>query len=392
VGEAEVGFPVLRHDASYIHSVLRLVREGHVRALQPCGWIRATVEDVDRAHEHCPDLKNLSLSLPVSDILIDAKFQGGRTPVDTLRHAIDSVHRARELGYKHLTVGLEDASRSPMSRLKDFCRVLAASGADRIRYADTVGLETPFRVRDRIRVLAAAAGVPFAIHAHNDLGMAVAVALAGLCGARDAGVGAYADVTVNGLGERAGNCDLLILNMAMRNACDLPKELVQAAERVDLNMSAWLSAYVSLETGIPVPDRYPVIGRANSVHESGIHADALLKNPNTYQPFESRPDPQSLRTNPLRNGDEIRIGPYSGVKTLLHGYEQLDTHFDDPAQARDALELVQEATRQSRRPLVKEELIFIAQNTAIAREILFPRDVPEPCSSMRSTGQTCLPG
>ncbi len=392
ITEAEIGFPVLRHDSSAIHAVLQLVHAGHLRSLVPYGWVRATTEDVERAHEHCPGLKNLSLSVPASDTLIRAKFRGNFSARNVLHRASESVHRARELGYENLTVGLEDASRTPLPRLREFCRELLEAGAHRFRYADTVGLETPFRIRERIAELVGVTGLPFVIHSHNDLGMAVAVSLAGMMGGHDAGVNMYADVTVNGLGERAGNCDLLSLNMAMRYACGVPEGLPRASQAVDLNMAAWLSGYVSLETGIPVPDRYPVTGKANMIHESGIHTDALLKSPETYRPFESRPDVQSPSRNPGANADEIRVGPYSGVKTLLHIYEQLDTRFDDRVQASDVLELVQEATRQSRRPLVKEELIFIAQNAAIARDILFPWDRTETCSPMRSTGQTCLPG
>jgi len=164
-------------------------------------WNRANIKDI-QASLDCGS-RHLHISLPVSDIQIHYKLRKNRAWV--LEKLQETVTFAREAGV-NVTVGAEDASRADFSFLVDYACLARELGAERLRYADTVGVMDPFKSYYKIQKLIIESGIDVEFHAHNDFAMAVANTLAGVkAGAQ------FASTTVLGLGERAGNCPLEII-------------------------------------------------------------------------------------------------------------------------------------------------------------------------------------
>ena len=161
-------------------------------------WNRANLRDI-KASLDCGS-RHLHISLPVSDIQIQYKLQKDRSWV--LNKLKESVYFARAAGAS-VTIGAEDASRADFSFLADYACLARELGAERLRYADTVGVLDPFTSYYRVQKLISESGIEIEFHAHNDFALAIANTLAGVkAGAQ------FASTTVLGLGERAGNCPL----------------------------------------------------------------------------------------------------------------------------------------------------------------------------------------
>jgi homocitrate synthase NifV len=213
------------------------------------------------------------------------------------------------------------------------------------------------------------------MHTHNDLGMAVATSVAGAKGALDAGVNAYINTTINGMGERAGNADLVSVILAITKSSLFEGEDV-LDDSINL-MMAWKTAnYASYAFGVPIPVNQPGVGDNAFAHESGIHADGALKDRRNYELYDyeelGRGIPQVIET-----GRNITLGEYSGIKGFRNVYEKLEVEFQSEKEAQDILELVRYANVTSQKPLVEDELLFIAQYPEQARKILTlaPSDV-----------------
>src|SRR5499425_2934552 len=129
-----------------------------------------------------------------------------------------SVAVAGAAGAQSIGVNAEDGSRTDDGYLTEFALAAAEAGADRVRYCDTIGGDSPQRIRERFAKLASATGMPVETHCHNDLGMAVANSVSGALGDLDAGQDAWVNTCINGIGERAGNADLLSTLLAFRHA------------------------------------------------------------------------------------------------------------------------------------------------------------------------------
>jgi homocitrate synthase NifV len=120
-----------------------------------------------------------------------------------------AVAAARAGGAETIGVNAEDGSRTDDGFLLEFALAARDAGASRVRYCDTIGGDSPERIRERFAKLATATGLPIETHCHNDLGMAVANSVSGALGDLDAGQDAWVNTCINGIGERAGNADLL---------------------------------------------------------------------------------------------------------------------------------------------------------------------------------------
>jgi isopropylmalate/homocitrate/citramalate synthase len=171
---------------------------------------------------------------------------------DLLKMMGDAVDCAKQGGALSVGVNAEDASRTGLEFLIEFAGVAKAHGADRVRYCDTLGADDPFSIYDRIQRLAKGGGLPVEAHCHNDLGMAVSTSVAGALGCLDAGYDAYINTTVNGVGERAGNADLLSCILALRHspAC---RERDVLDPRIDLTKAWRLANYVAHAFCVPIP-------------------------------------------------------------------------------------------------------------------------------------------
>lgn len=300
--------------------------------------------------------------------MIKGKFQGKKTFDDIIKSLVESVKRAKELGAETLGINAEDASRTDLNRLKEFILAGKEAGADRFRYCDTLGTDDPITIYERTKSLALATKFPLEMHCHNDLGMAEAVSVSGAQGAIESGVDAYINTTVNGYGERCGNCDLVSTILAL-NFSHALKNKLPLDEHVDLKMAWKIGRYASYAFNIPIPINQPGVGANAFAHESGIHADGTLKDRRNYELYDpeevGRGEPELLDT-----GRIITTGGYGGIKGFRHVYDKLSIHFHDDNEAKKVLELVQHSNLHTQKPLTDDELIFIAKYPEIVRKIL----------------------
>jgi len=366
--QSECGFPTTRHETNYLQANLELAEMGVIKNLRLEGWIRAIVADVETAFKLVPKLKHLNLSISTSDQMIQGKFQGRKTRDDIIDEMTRAVDAAWAHGAETVGVNAEDASRSDLDYLFKFGTAAKEHGANRLRYCDTLGYDNPFTIYDTAKALAEGVKLPIELHCHGDLGMAVATSLAGAKGAIDGGQDAYINVTINGIGERAGNADLVTTILAVTKSKGFA-EKYKLDGSVDLSKAWKIAKYASYSFDVPIPINQPGVGANAFAHESGIHADGVLKDPENYElyGFEElgRGEPELVDT-----GREISAGEYSGVSGFGHVMGQMAITFASKEEAQEILELVRYANVQAHKPLVEEELLFIAKYPEIARKLL----------------------
>lgn len=367
VFQSEFGFPVTKHEINYLKANLELADEGVVSPIRLSGWVRATKGDVRTAFKNVPKIKYLNLSISTSDQMIMNKFKGKLDHASVIKEMQEAVKIARDLGAKGLGVNAEDASRSRIDYLVEFASAAKKAGADRIRYCDTLGCDTPFSIYERIKKLAGTVGLPVEVHCHNDLGMVVANSVAGAKAANDCGVDAYINTCVNGMGERAGNADLISCVLAIKFGNGVKDKYI-LDENIDLKKSWKIAKYASYAFGVPIPINQPGVGANAFAHESGIHADGALKDRRNYELYDfeelGRGEAEVIDT-----GRQITAGEYSGIKGFRNVYNKLSVAFDDEKEATKILDLVRYANVHNQKPLVSDELLFVAKHPDIAKKI-----------------------
>ena len=222
-------------------------------------------------------------------------------------------------GGRTCNVAVEDASRTELEPLRRAVSAALGAGADRIFLCDTVGAWTPARAAARVAAVAECfPGVPLGVHCHNDLGMATANTVAAVeAGCR------WPTVTVNGVGERAGNASL----GEVAGACE---QLLDLTGGLDLSGLVAISRTVERLTGFVVPQHQPLVGWNAFRHESGIHVDGLMKEARTYE---------SLAPERLGREHHFVVGKHSG-RALLVQYAQEHGLPDDAETIEDVLEIV----------------------------------------------------
>lgn len=367
VFQSEFGFPTTHHETNYIAANLELADLGVLAPVRLEGWVRGIASDVEQARA-MTHVKHLNLSMSTSEQMIQSKFQGVRTRADIIEVVKAAVGRARDLGCLSVGVNAEDASRTDMAFLCRFAAAARDAGADRVRYCDTLGCDDPFTIYDRIRRLAAETGMPIEVHCHDDLGMAVACSIAGAKGAVDAGVDAYVNTCVNGMGERAGNADLLSVILAVKKSAGYAGRY-RLDPRIDLSKIWRLAKYAAYAFRVPIPMNQVGVGANAFAHASGIHADGVLKDRHNYELYDfeelGRGEPEIVET-----GRQIVVGEYSGVKGFRNVYEKLEIEFRSDEEAREILELARYANVLKQKPLVSDELRFIARHPRQTRKLL----------------------
>ncbi len=366
--QSEFGFPITRHETNYLRANLELAQMGVLTPIRLGGWLRAITRDVERSFDTVPEIQHLNMSISTSDQMINGKFQGRKTRQDIIDGMIEAVKLAKAKGALSIGVNAEDASRTDLSFLIDFAIAARDAGADRIRYCDTLGYDDPFLLYDRIHALAKAVQIPIELHCHNDLGMAVACSVAGAKGAIDAGVDAYINTTINGMGERAGNADLVSTILAITKSSGMTGRY-RLDPNIDLSKSWEIAKYASYAFAVPIPINQVAVGSNAFAHESGIHADGALKDRRNYELFDyeelGRGEPDIIET-----GRMITTGEYSGIKGFRNVYEKIEIEFRDDAEAEKILELVRYANVHTQKPLTNRELLFIAAYPEVARKIM----------------------
>jgi isopropylmalate/homocitrate/citramalate synthase len=369
VFQSEFGFPTTRHETRYLNANIKLAEMGVIQPLRLGGWIRAIVDDVELAFERVPGIKHLNISISTSEQMIKGKFQGKKTRKDVINNMTEALDAAWAKGAESVGVNAEDASRTDLDYLVEFGLAAKEHGATRLRYCDTLGYDNPFTIYKTNKALAERVGLPIEQHCHGDLGMAVANSLAGAKGTIDGGQDAYINTTINGIGERAGNADLVTVILAVTKSKDFA-ERYQFGSKVKLSKAWKIAKFAEYAFDVPIPINQPGVGANAFAHESGIHADGVLKDPENYELYGfkelGRGDPIKVDT-----GREIIAGQYSGISGFSHVMGKIrDVEFASKEEANNVLELVRYANVLSHKPLVEDELLFIANYPDIAKQLL----------------------
>ena len=368
VFQSEFGFPTTRHESLYLQANLELADMGVLQPIRLEGWIRAVATDVEKTFRLVPNIKHLNLSISTSDQMIRGKFQSTKSREDIVSMMVDAVEATQAHGADSIAVNAEDASRTDMDFLVRFALAAKEHGAHRLRYCDTLGYDNPFTIYESTKTLAESVGMPVELHCHGDLGMAVANSIAGAKGAIDGGQDAYINTTINGIGERAGNADLVATVLAITKSKGFAQEY-QLETPIDLTKAWKISRFASYAFGVPIPINQPGVGANAFAHSSGIHADGVLKDPDNYELYSfdevGRGEPELVET-----GREICSGEYGGISGFKHLMGQMAISFEDSAQAEEILELVRYANVEAQKPLVEDELLFIAKYPKIAKKLL----------------------
>ncbi|MER7501541.1 hypothetical protein AB0L05_38130 [Nonomuraea pusilla] len=363
VAQSEIGFPFLFHEVPYVRAQVALAEAGAFGALRLSGWCRGVPQDVERAAPL--GLKHYNLSISTSDYMIQNKFRGRLDRAAVIREMTAAVRAAKAAGALTVGVNAEDGSRTDDGFLLEFALAAKEAGADRVRYCDTIGGDTPGRIRERFAGLASAAAMPVETHCHNDLGMAVANSVSGALGDLDAGQDAWINTCVNGVGERSGNADLLSTVLAFRHGFGLEAKI---GDPLDLSWARRFGLWASYALGQPLPYNQVGVGRNAFAHESGIHADGALKDHGNYELYDEAslgPFPEDWHA---RTGRVVLTGEYGGKAGFRHVMDGLGVEVRDEDLT---FRLVQLCNAMTGRPLTDDELRLIA---AHPRELslLFP--------------------
>jgi len=264
IPQIEAGFPrVSEREKDTVKSICNEGLDAQIICLA-----RTKKEDIDAALD--ADVDGIITFMGASDLHLEHKLHFTRE--QALNTCMKSIEYAKDHGL-FVAFSAEDATRADLDFLKRLYKKAEGYGVDRVHVADTVGAATPQGIEYLIKELKKDINVDIAMHCHNDFGLAVINSIAGLL-AGASGV----SVTANGIGERAGNASLEELTMALKilYGKDLGFKTKHIKELSDL---------VSKATGLPVPYNKPIVGKNIFRHESGIHVDAVIEEPLTYEPY-----------------------------------------------------------------------------------------------------------
>jgi isopropylmalate/homocitrate/citramalate synthase len=365
VTQSEIGFPFLFHEVPYVRAQLALADAGAFGDLRLSGWCRAVTADVDKAAPL--GLAHYNLSISTSDQMLRNKFRGRLDRDALIRETTQAVRAAKAAKAQTVGVNAEDGSRTDEGFLIEFALAAKEAGADRLRYCDTIGGETPGRIGERFARLASATGMPVETHCHNDLGLAVANSLSGALGDLDAGQDAWINTCINGIGERAGNADLLSCALALQHGFGIPQ-----ATGLDLSWGRRFALWAAYALGQPLPPNQVGVGRNAFAHESGIHADGALKDHRNYELYDEQllgPFPADWHA---RDGRVVLTGEYGGMAGFRHVMDGLGI---EVTHEELTFQLVQLCNAATGRPLTDDELRLIAAYPE-QLALLYPAGLP----------------
>ena len=328
VDQLEVGIPAMGGDEK--DAIKKICKRNLKSSIM--AWNRAVIGDIEQSIDCGVDA--VAISISVSDIHIRNKLKTSREWV--IENMVKSVEYAKKNGL-YVSINGEDASRADDDFLIQFIEAGKRAGADRFRFCDTVGVMDPFTIRNKIEKIHKATNFDIEMHTHNDFGMATANAIAGAIGGAN-----HIGVTVNGLGERAGNAALEEVLMAL-------KHVFKYGMDIDTKKFKELSEYVSNASGRELPAWKAIVGSNMFKHESGIHADGALKDPKNYEAFE--PEEVGLQR-------QIVIGKHSGKAAIINKFLEYDIELS-PEMASKVLEEIRSVSVRMKRSLFDKEIVGI---------------------------------
>ena len=337
VNQLEVGIPTMGGDEK--EAIKQIVKRNLDSSIM--AWNRAVVSDVQQSIDCGVDA--VAISISVSDIHIQNKLRTSREWV--LEQMVKTTEYAKKNGL-YVSVNGEDASRADDDFLIEFIECAKEAGADRFRFCDTVGVMDPFTIRKKIEKIYKATNFDIEMHTHNDFGMATANAIGGVLGGAN-----YVGVTVNGLGERAGNAALEEVLMSLIH-------VLKYESKIDTRKFVELSEYVSKASGREMPAWKAIVGSNMFRHESGIHADGALKNPKNYEAF----DPAEVGLE-----RQIVIGKHSGKAAVVNKFKEFDIDISDE-DANLVLEEIRRTSVRLKRSLFDKEIASIYKDILAERQ------------------------
>lgn len=340
VDAIEAGFPLVSDGE---RKAIKMIVSENLSA-EICGLARANKKDIDAAID--VGLNYIHTFIATSDIHLQYKLKLSRDEV--LVKAIEAVEYGKSRGLQ-VEFSAEDATRSDREFLKKVFGEVAKAGADRIDIPDTVGYSTPQYMAEITKDAIEVTKLPVSVHCHNDFGLAVANAISGIqAGAQ------CAHVTINGIGERAGNASLEEFVMSL--------QCLQFGEKYETGIKTKLlydtSRFVSKLVGMTVQPNKAIVGENAFGHESGIHTHGVLSNPLTYEPIS----PELVgRTRWLQVGKHAGI---HGMNAMLEEYGLRP----DKEQANQILDKVKNLGDQGKH-VTEVELLTIASEVMKERGI-----------------------
>ena len=301
----EAGFPIASPgDFEAVREIATVMRGARI-----CGLARCSDQDIDRAWEAVKHAEQPRIHVFLATSAIHREFKLRMTREEIIERAVQGVRRA--VSYcDDIEFSPEDAARTEHDFLCQVVEAAIDAGAKTINIPDTVGYAVPEQMAATISMLLNR--VPnidravLSVHCHNDLGLAVANSLAAVA----AGAG-QVECTINGIGERAGNCALEEVVMALRTRADV----YGCTTGIDTRRLVPTSRLVSAITGLQVQRNKAIVGRNAFAHEAGIHQDGVLKERTTYEIM--RPEDVGLPKN------DLVLGKHSGRAALADRARQL---------------------------------------------------------------------
>jgi methanogen homocitrate synthase len=286
IHQIEAGFPVVSNEEK--RSVKAIVKED--LDAQILVLSRTKKSDIDTAID-C-DVDGIITFMGTSDLHLKHKIKMTREEI--LNVCMSSIEHAKDHGL-FVAFSAEDATRTDLDFLKQLYKKADNYGVDRVHIADTVGAISPYGMEYLVKEIRPIVKAEIALHCHNDFGMALSNSIAGLLAGANA-----VSTTVNGIGERAGNCSLeeLIMSLKIIYGIDLDFDISKFYE---------MSKLVESLTHMKIPDNKPIVGKNIFRHESGIHVDAVIEEPLTYEPFLPEMVGQQRR---------IVLGKHSGCRAV----------------------------------------------------------------------------
>lgn len=339
----EAGFPASSQgDFDSVQAIAKQAGDN----IQICGLARCMEKDIRRCWEAISVAKNPRIHTFLATSDLHMKYKLRKTPEQVIEMIKSSISLAASLT-SNVEFSCEDASRSDKDFLCRACGTAISAGATTINLPDTVGYAEPDEFAQLVKyVIENTPGADkaiFAIHCHDDLGLGVANTLAALrVGARQA------EVTLCGIGERAGNTSLeeVAMNLAVRkDYYGLESNIVST----QLYPSCRL---LSMTIGQPIPHNKAIIGANAFAHESGIHQDGMLKNRQTYEIMT----PQSVG----RDSTNLVIGKHSGRNAVRSKFESMGYKLDDE-QLQTIFEAVKDLSDRKKK-LYDEDLMALVQD------------------------------